>query len=55
MEAPSGRRRPRRHAFFKDFEGLTEEVAPAHPLGYPHGRPPDIRPKNLLFGLHFRS
>ena len=37
--------------FFQDFEGLTEVFAPACPPGYPHGRPRDIRPQNLLFGL----
>ena len=41
--------------FFQDFEGLTEVFAPGRPPGYPRGRPPDIRPQNLLFGLIFRS
>ena len=42
---------------FQDFEGLTEVFASGRPLGYPRGRPPDIRPQNfyLLFGLLFRS
>ena len=31
---------------FQDFEGLTEAFA--------FGRPRDIRPQNLLFGLLFR-
>ena len=38
-----------------DFEGLTEVFAPGRPPGYPHGRPRDIRPQDLLFGLLFRS
>ena len=37
--------------FFQDFEGLTEVFAPGRPQGYPRGRPPDIQPQNLLFGL----
>ena len=41
--------------FFQDFEGLTEVFAPGRPPGYPRGRPPDIRPQNLLFGLIFLS
>ena len=41
--------------FFQDFEGLTEVFAPGRPPGYPRGRPRDIRPQNLLFGLRFRS
>ena len=41
--------------FFQDFEGLTEVFAPGCPPGYPRGRPLDIRPQNLLFGLLFRS
>ena len=41
--------------FFQDFEGLSEVFAPARPPGYPCGRPPDIRPQNLLFGLLLRS
>ena len=41
--------------FSQDFEGLTEVFAPGRPLGYPRGRPRDIRPQNLLFGLVFRS
>ena len=41
--------------FFQDFEGLTEVFAPGRPPGYPRGRPRDIRPENLLFGLLFRS
>ena len=40
---------------FQDFEGLTEVFAPGRPPGYPRGRPQDIRPQNLLFGLIFRS
>ena len=38
--------------FFQDFEGFTEVFAPGRP-GYPRGRLPDIRPRNLLFGLLF--
>ena len=41
--------------FFQDFEGLTEVFAPGRPPGYPRGRPLDIRPQNLLFGLIFCS
>ena len=41
--------------FFQNFEGLTEVFAPGRPPGYPRGRPPDVRPQNLLFGLLFRS
>ena len=41
--------------FFLDFEGLTEVFAPGRPPGYSRGRPPDIRPQNLLSGLSFRS
>ena len=41
--------------FFQDFEGLTEVFAPGRPPGYPRGRPLDIRPQDLLFGLLFRS
>ena len=41
--------------FFQDFEGLTEAFAPGRPPGYPRGRPQSIRPRNLLFGLLFRS
>ena len=41
--------------FFQDFEGLTEVFAPGRPPGYPRGRPQDIWPQNLLFGLLFRS
>ena len=37
--------------FFQDFEGLTEVFATARPPGYLRGRPRDIRPQNLLFGL----
>ena len=32
-------------------EGLTKVFAPGRPPGYPRGRPRDIRPQNLLFGL----
>ena len=39
----------------QDFEGFTEVFAPGNLQGYPRGRPPDIRPQNLLFGLHFCS
>ena len=39
----------RNACFFQDFEGLTEVFAPRHPLGYPRGRPPDIRPKLRLW------
>ena len=64
FEPPSGHGRPRLGVmdvrteilvFFQDFEGLTEVFAPGRPQGYPRGRPPDIQPKNLLFGLLFRS
>ena len=41
--------------FFQDFEGLTEVFAPGRPPGYPRGRPRDVWPQNLLFGLPFRS
>ena len=41
--------------FFQDFEGLAEAFAPRRPPGYPRGRPRDIWPQNLLFGLLFRS
>ena len=41
--------------FFQDFEGLTKVFAPGRPPGYPRGRPLDIRPQNLLFGLLFFS
>ena len=41
--------------FFQDFEGLTEVFVSGRPLGYSRGRPRDIRPQNLLFGLLFRS
>ena len=40
--------------FFQDFQGLTEVFAPGRPPGYPRGRPRDVRPQNLLFGLLFR-
>ena len=39
--------------FFQGLEGLTEVFAPGRLPGYPRGRPPDIRPQNLLFGLFF--
>ena len=62
-EPPWGHGRPRLRVMdvrtemlvFQDFEGLTEVFAPGRPPGYPRGRPPDIRPQNLLFGLIFRS
>ena len=34
---------------------MTEVFAPRSLPGCPRGRPPDIRPQNLLFGLLFRS
>ena len=40
---------------FQDSEGLTEVFAPRRPPGYPCGRPQDVRPQNLLFGLLFSS
>ena len=40
---------------FPGFEGLTEVFALGRPPGYLRGRPPDIRPQNLLYGLLFRS
>ena len=60
FEPPWGHGRPRLRVmdkclFFQDSEGLTEVFAPGRPPGYPRGRPPDIRPQNLLFGLLFRS
>ena len=36
---------------FQDFEASTEVFAHGRPPGYPRGRPPDIRPQNLLFTL----
>ena len=41
--------------FFQGFQGLTEVFAPGRLPGYPHGRPRDIQPQNLPFGLLFRS
>ena len=62
LERPWGHGRPRLRVtdvrtevlvFFQDFEGPTEVFAPGRLPGYPCGRPPDIRPQNLLFGLLF--
>ena len=62
FEPPWGHGRPRLRVmdvrtemlvFFQGFEGLTEVFAPGHLPGYPRGRPPDIQPQNLLFGLLF--
>ena len=39
--------------FVQDFEGLTQVFATGRPPGNPRGRPPDIQPQNLLFGLPF--
>ena len=40
---------------FQDFEGLTKVFAPGRPPGCPRGRPQDVQPQNLLFGLLVHS
>ena len=36
---------------FPGFRGPDRSFCPRRPPGYPRGRPRDIRPQNLLFGL----
>ena len=64
FEPPWGHGRPRLRVmdiraemlvFFPEFDDLTKVFTFGRPPGHPRGRPPDIRPKNLLFGLLFRS
>ena len=63
FKSPWGHGRPRLRVMdvrtkmlvFPGIRGPDSSFCPRTSAGYPRGRPRDIRPQNLLFGLLFRS